>query len=61
MCFPASLNKMGDIIKQNTIILIPSCVWTAKRSNQSIPKETNPEYSLEELILKLQYFGHAKS
>ena len=34
--------------------------WTAKRSNQSILKEVSPEYSLEELILKLnlQYFGH---
>ena len=34
--------------------------WTARRSNQSILKEINPEYSLEELILKLklQYFGH---
>ena len=32
--------------------------WTARRSNQSIPKEINPEYSLEELKLKLQYFGH---
>ena len=31
--------------------------WTA-RSNQSIPKEINPEYSLEDLMLKLQYFGH---
>ena len=31
---------------------------TAKRSNQSILKEINPEYSLEELMLKLQYFGH---
>ena len=33
---------------------------TARRSNQSIPKETNPEYSLEGpmLKLKLQYFGH---
>ena len=29
--------------------------WTARRSNQSIPKESNPEYSLEGLILKLQY------
>ena len=28
------------------------------RSNQSVLKEINPEYSLEELILKLQYFGH---
>ena len=32
--------------------------WTAKRSNQSILKEINPEYSLERLMLKLQYFGH---
>ena len=32
--------------------------WTARRSNQSILKEFNPEYSLEGLILKLQYFGH---
>ena len=32
--------------------------WTAKRSNQSIPKEFNPEYSLEGLTLKLQYSGH---
>ena len=32
--------------------------WTSKRSNQSIPKEINPEYSLEGLMLKLQYFGH---
>ena len=32
--------------------------WTAKRSNQSILKEISPEYSLEGLILKLQYFGH---
>ena len=31
---------------------------TARRSNQSILKEINPEYSLEELMLKLQYFGH---
>ena len=32
--------------------------WTAKRSNQSIPKEINPEYSLEGVMLKLQNFGH---
>jgi len=34
--------------------------WTAKRSNQSILKEINPEYSLEGLMLKLklQHFGH---
>ena len=34
--------------------------WTARRSNQSIPKEISPEYSLEGMMLqlKLQYFGH---
>ena len=32
--------------------------WTARRSNQSILKEITPEYSLEGLMLKLQYFGH---
>ena len=35
-------------------------LWTARRSNQSILREINPEYSLEALMLKLklQYFGH---
>ena len=33
-------------------------LWTARRSNQSILKETSPDYSLEGLMLKLQYFGH---
>ena len=35
-------------------------LWTARRSNQSVLKEINPEYSLEGLILKLklQYFGY---
>ena len=32
--------------------------WTATRSNQSILKEISPEYSLEGLMLKLQYFGN---
>ena len=32
--------------------------WTARRSNQSVLREINPEYSLEVLMLKLQYFGH---
>ena len=32
--------------------------WTARRSNQFILKENSPEYSLEGLMLKLQYFGH---
>ena len=37
-----------------------SVPWTARRSNQSILKEINPEYSLEGLMpkLKLEYFGH---
>ena len=37
-----------------------SVPWTARRSNQSVLKEINPEYSLERLMLKLkfQYFGH---
>ena len=39
------------------LLIVP---WTARRSNQSIPKEISPEYSLEGLMLKLklQYFGH---
>ena len=32
--------------------------WTTSRSNQSILKEINPEYSLEGLMLKLQFFGY---
>ena len=40
-----------------TLLRVP---WTARRSNQSILKEINPEYSLERLMLmlKLQHFGH---
>ena len=34
--------------------------WTASKSNQSILKEKSPEYSLEGLKLKLQYFGHLR-
>ena len=33
-------------------------LWTARTSNESILKEISPEYSLEKLMLKLQYFGH---
>ena len=32
--------------------------WTARRSNQSVLKEISSEYSLEGLMLQLQYFGH---
>ena len=38
-----------------TLLKIP---WTARRSNQSVLKEINPECSSEGLVLKLQYFGH---
>ena len=40
-----------------TLLRVP---WTARRSNKSVPKEMNSEYSLEGLMLKLklQYFGH---
>ena len=34
--------------------------WTTRRSNQSFLKEINPEYALEGLMLKLQYFGHLR-
>ena len=39
------------------LLIVP---WTARRSNQSILKEISPEYSLEEIMLKLklQYFGY---
>ena len=47
------------VVLEKTFLRVP---WTAKRSNQSTLKEISPEYSLEELMLKLkfkfQYFGH---
>ena len=59
--------KYVHFVKYHCIELMPSnCVagkrllsipWTARRSNHSVLKEINPEYSPEELILKLQYFG----
>ena len=43
--------------KKKNLLAVP---WTAKRTNQAILKEVNPEYSLEGLLLKLnlQYFGY---
>ena len=38
--------------------MIPVVPWMARRSNQSTLKEIKSEYSLEGLMLKLQYFGH---
>ena len=45
------------MVLKKTLERVP---WTARRSNQLILKEINPEYSLEGLMLKLklQYFGH---
>ena len=70
--FPSSLVQMWELelevgwllknwcsqtVVWRRFLIVP---WTARRSNQSILKEINPEYSLEGLMLKLklQYFGH---
>ena len=47
----------SEVWRWRRLLRVP---WTARRSNQSILKETSPEYSLEGLMLKLklQYFGH---
>ena len=46
-----------ELLGWRRVLRVP---WTARRSNQSILKEINPEYLLEglRLKLKLQYFGH---
>ena len=46
-----------ELLCWRRLFIVP---WTARRSNQSVLKEINPEYSLEGLMLKLkfQYFGH---
>ena len=44
-----------DLWRWRRLLRVP---WMAKRSNQFILKEINPEYSLEGLMLKLQHFGH---
>ena len=71
-CFPVVMYRCESWTKKKTkhqridafemwcwrrLLSIP---WTAKRSNQSILKEVNPEYSLEGLLMKLkfQYFGY---
>ena len=59
-----SLEKMFVIWWKSIDAFEPWCwrllrvPWTARRLNQSIQKEINPEYSLEVLMLKLQHFGH---
>ena len=61
-CETWTINKAGcwrtDTLKLwcwRRLLRVP---WTARRSNQSILREISPEYSLEGLMLKLQYFGH---
>ena len=63
--------KINDVVKNkqtNKQLMLSNCgagdegPWTARRSNQSILKKINPEYSLEGLMLKLklQSFGHLR-
>ena len=51
----ASKNWYFRTVVLERVLTVP---WTVRRSNQSISKEVNSEYSLEGLMLKLQYFGH---
>ena len=54
--------KSNSIVISKTVVLEKTLrsPWTARRSNQSVLKEINSEYSLEGMMskLKLQYFGH---
>ena len=50
------LNKI--LIDRNTYISLVGYTSCYRKANQSILKEINPEYSLERLMLKLQYFDH---
>ena len=60
-CVSYTINKAEgqriDAFKQRCCRRLLRVPWTARRSSQSILKEVNPEYSLEGLMLKLQYFG----
>ena len=58
--FSTTIKKQQFDWSASRIGLIVSSLWTARRSNQSVFKEINPESSLEglRLKLKLQYFGH---
>ena len=59
-CESGTIKKVQrtDIFKLHGWRRLLRVPWTARRSNQLILKEINPEYSLEGLMLKLQYFGH---
>ena len=52
------LMQRTDVFKLWCFRRLLRVAWTARRSNQSILKEINPEYSLERLMLKLQFFSH---
>ena len=59
MVFPVVMYRCDSwSIKLNTKEMMMRVPWTAKRSSKSILKEISPEYSMEGLMLKLQYFGH---
>ena len=54
-CESWTIKKAFELYCWSRLLRVP---WIARRSNQSILKEISPEYSLEGLMLKLQYFGH---
>ena len=49
---------LWSVVLEKSVLRVLRVPWTIRRSNQSILKEISPEYSLEELMLKFQYFGH---
>ena len=55
-----NVSQTIDAFKLSCCRRLLRILWTARRPNQSIVKEINPEYALEGLMLKLklQYFGH---
>ena len=60
---PATYQDMEQLFGKSVAELVEGLLrvpWTAKRFNWSILKETNPEYSLKGLMLKLHYFGPLK-
>ena len=54
-CEGWTIKKSFELWCWRRLLKVP---WTARRSSQSILREINPKYSLEGLMLKLQYFGH---
>ena len=55
VCLERSCTHMHKLWCWKKLLRVP---WTARRSNQSMLKEINPECSLEGMMLKLQYFGY---